>query len=123
MDERERAIHALNRLTFGPRPGDVDRVLAWAWISGSSSSSAQSKIDDRVLEARLAPYRTLHMSAAEMVENFPPPQVLKAVAEGKMAMPRDPQLKAVYTAGLARYNDRGRRRKIRRPPRMRTCWR
>ena len=24
---RERAIHVLNRLTFGPRPGDVDRVM------------------------------------------------------------------------------------------------
>ena len=26
MDEHKRALHALNRLTFGPRPGDVDRV-------------------------------------------------------------------------------------------------
>jgi hypothetical protein len=26
--ERARALHALNRLTFGPRPGDVERVLA-----------------------------------------------------------------------------------------------
>ena len=73
MDERERAIHALNRLTFGARPGDVDRVLAWAWTSGLPSSSAG---EDRrpALEARLAPYRTLRMTAAEMVENFPPPR-------------------------------------------------
>jgi len=26
MDGQKRALHALNRLTFGPRPGDVDRV-------------------------------------------------------------------------------------------------
>jgi len=26
MDEQKRAIHALNRLTFGPRPGEVQRV-------------------------------------------------------------------------------------------------
>src|SRR6185369_4346527 len=35
MDEHQRAVHALNRLTFGPRPGDVDRVAAMGvdkWI-------------------------------------------------------------------------------------------
>jgi hypothetical protein len=26
MDDHKRAVHALNRLTFGPRPGDVERV-------------------------------------------------------------------------------------------------
>ncbi len=27
MADQHRAIHALNRLTFGPRPGDVQRVM------------------------------------------------------------------------------------------------
>src|SRR5579863_6268911 len=27
MDQRKQAVHLLNRLTFGPRPGDVDRVM------------------------------------------------------------------------------------------------
>ncbi len=106
MDERERAIHALNRLTFGPRPGDVDRVLAVGVDKWIAQQLNPAQIDDSVLEERLTPYGTLRMSAAEMVENFPPPQVLKAVSEGKMAMPRDPQLKAVYAAGVARLNER-----------------
>jgi len=106
MGERERAIHALNRLTFGPRPGDVDRVLALGVDNWIAEQLNPDKIDDSALEARLAPYRTLLMTAAEMVENFPPPPVLKLVADGKLAMPSDPQLKAVYTAGVARLNDR-----------------
>jgi len=106
MDERERAIHALNRLTFGPRPGDVERVLAVGVDKWIAQQLEPGKIDDGALEARLAPYRTLRMSAAEMVENFPPDQVLRAVADGKMPMPKDAQLKAVYTAGLARINDK-----------------
>ena len=106
MSERERAVHALNRLTFGPRPGDVERVLAMGVNRWIEQQLSPTQIDNSALEARLAPYRTLRMSAEEMVENFPPPQVLKAVAEGKIAMPSDPQLKAVYTAGLARQNDR-----------------
>ena len=35
MDEQKRALHALNRLAFGPRPGDVERVSAMGvdkWI-------------------------------------------------------------------------------------------
>ena len=28
LTQRERAIQVLNRFTFGPRPGDVERVLA-----------------------------------------------------------------------------------------------
>ncbi|HEV2117973.1 MAG TPA: hypothetical protein VGR48_18195, partial [Terriglobales bacterium] len=26
-DEQKRALHALNRLTFGPQPGDVQQVV------------------------------------------------------------------------------------------------
>ena len=35
-DEQKRAVHALNRLTFGPRPGDVERVASMGvddWIN------------------------------------------------------------------------------------------
>lgn len=28
LDQRKRAVHSLNRLAFGPRPGDVDRVTS-----------------------------------------------------------------------------------------------
>ena len=27
MDAQKHAVHALNRLTYGPRPGDVERAL------------------------------------------------------------------------------------------------
>jgi uncharacterized protein (DUF1800 family) len=104
MDEHERAIHALNRLTFGPRPGDVDRVLAVGVDKWIAEQLEPGQINDSALEARLAPYRTLRMSPMEMVRDFPPDPVLRAVADGKLPMPKDPQLKAIYTAGLARIN-------------------
>ena len=28
LTEEQRALHALNRLTFGPRPGDLQKVMA-----------------------------------------------------------------------------------------------
>jgi uncharacterized protein (DUF1800 family) len=103
MDERQQVVHALNRLTFGPRPGEVDRVSAMGLQKWIDQQLNPDKISDNAVETRLAQYRTLRMSNKELVENFPPNQVLKAVAEGKMGMPRDAERRAVYQAGVARY--------------------
>jgi uncharacterized protein (DUF1800 family) len=103
MDERQQVVHALNRLTFGPRPGEVDRVAAMGLQKWIDQQLNPDKISDSAVEARLAQYRTLKMSNRELVQNFPPPQVLKAIADGKMGMPRDAERRAVYQAGVARY--------------------
>jgi len=109
-DERQRAVHALNRLTFGPRPGEVDQVLAMGVDRWIERQLEPHKIDDSALEARLAPFRTLLMSTRELAENFPSGPMLKAVADGKTSMPRDPDEKAIYEAALARYQNRQEKR-------------
>ena len=103
LDERQRAIHALNRLTFGPRPGDVDRVLAMGVDKWIDLQLHPNKIDDSALEARLAQFRTLKMQPREMIAEFPPPQLVKQVADGKRSMPSDPEKRAVYEAAVAKY--------------------
>jgi Protein of unknown function (DUF1800) len=103
MDERKRALHVLNRLSFGPRPGDVERVLSMGVDKWIEQQLRPEKIDDRALDVRLSPFRTLRMSTDEMVENFPPRQLIKAVEDGKQAMPSDPLRRSVYEAQLLRY--------------------
>ena len=68
------------------------------------------KIDDHALDARLAPFRTLHMDTRELVENFPPPQVIKAIAEGKQSLPSDSTKRAIYQAQLERYQEKQERK-------------
>ena len=102
MDARKRAAHALNRLTFGPRPGDVDHMLAMGVDKWIEEQLHPDKIDDKALDVRLAPFRTLRMNTRELVENFPPPQVIKAVKDGRMSMPSDPAKRAVYEAQMER---------------------
>jgi uncharacterized protein (DUF1800 family) len=106
MDEQKRAIHVLNRFTFGPRPGDVQRVEAMGIDNWFEQQLHPEKIDDSALEARLAPFRTLKMSTNELVRDFPPPQVIKAVEKGKASIPRDPQEKAIYEAALDRQHQK-----------------
>ena len=46
------------------------------------------------------------MNTREIVENFPPPQVIKAIADGKQSMPSDSAKRAVYEAQLERYQQK-----------------
>jgi uncharacterized protein (DUF1800 family) len=106
MDEQKQAAHALNRLTFGPRPGDVDHVLAIGVDKWIDQQLHPDRIDDSALDARLSPFRTLRMDTREIVESFPSEQMIKAVADGKQSLPSDPLKRAVYQAQLERYQDK-----------------
>ncbi len=102
-DQRARAVQALNRLTFGPRPGDVDRVLAIGVDKWIDQQLHPESIDDHALGARLEPFRTLRMSMTELAENFPAPSVIRQIADGKQALPTNPEKRAVYESQLVRY--------------------
>ena len=106
MEGDKRIVHALNRFTFGVRPSDVERVRSEGLDKWFDEQLHPEKIDDGALESRLSPFRTLKMSTKEMVENFPPPQVLKAIENGRMSMPHDPAKKAVYESRMAAYQQR-----------------
>ena len=102
----KKIVHALNRFTFGVRPGDVERVRALGLDKWLDQQLHPEKIDDRAVEARVAPFLTLKMSSKEMVENFPPPQVLKAIENGRRSMPHDPGKRAIYESRMAQYQER-----------------
>ena len=110
MDEQKRAIHALNRLTFGLRPGEVERVAAMGVHKWIEQQLHPEKIDDHALEARLAGFSTLNMDTRTMLEKFPPPQVVKQVAEGKKGLPRDPKQRAIYQSQVEAYRERQQRK-------------
>ena len=105
-DEQKRAVHALNRLTFGPRPGDVQQVMALGVDRWIDLQLHPDKISNSALDARLDPLRTLHMNPRQLAENFPDNQMIKQVYDGRKAMPSDPALRAIYQVQVARYEDK-----------------
>ena len=105
-DDPKRALHALDRLTFGPRPGDVQAVAAMGVDNWIELQLHPEQINDTAMQARLAGYRTLQMSNREMAFAFPPNPIVKAVMDGKMAMPRDPNRHAIYAAAIAREKEK-----------------
>ena len=100
MDDSKRALHALNRLTFGPRAGDVERVTAMGVDKWIEQQLHPEKIDDSALQARLAGFRTLNMDAKAMLQNFPPPQEIKQMERRGGSLPRDPEKRAIYEAAI-----------------------
>jgi uncharacterized protein (DUF1800 family) len=110
MDEQKRAVHALSRLTFGPRPGEVQRVMAIGVDKWIEQQLHTEKINDSALDARLAPLRTLRMNTREIVENFPPPERIRAVMNGREPLPSDPVKRAVYQAQMERLEEKRERK-------------
>src|SRR5579872_3561591 len=102
LTQEQRAIHALNRLTFGPRPGDLDHVLQMGVDKWIDQQLHPESIDDSALNPRLGPLRTLRMSPKELVRNFPSPGMIRAVFDGKAQLPNDPLQAMVYRSQLSR---------------------
>jgi uncharacterized protein (DUF1800 family) len=106
LNEQKRAVHALNRLAFGPRPGDLQRVMAIGVDHWIDQQLHPEKISDSAIESRLAAFRTLRMSSHEIAEEFPDGGLVRQVADGKKPMPSDPPKRAVYQVQIARQEEK-----------------
>lgn len=81
LTEDQKILHVLNRLGFGARPGDVEKVRAVGINKYIEQQLNPSTINDSATEARLTDLDVLKMSNDEIFAKYPSPQaVLQAVA-------------------------------------------
>jgi uncharacterized protein (DUF1800 family) len=106
INEQRRAIHALNRLTFGPRPGDVQHVMTLGVDQWIDLQLHPERINDDGLTSRLDPLRTTRMSTKELAQNFPDGQEINQVMNGKRPLPSDPALRMIYQVQIGRQQQR-----------------
>src|SRR4051812_44025229 len=69
----KQALHALNRLAYGPRLGETDAVAAAGVEHFIAAQLDPSSLDDGELETKLKSLPTLTMSTAELHERYPRP--------------------------------------------------
>jgi uncharacterized protein (DUF1800 family) len=100
---RERALHALNRLTFGPRPGDLAAVDAMGLNRWFEMQLNPGSIDDSSLDARLAQYPAMGLTIAQLEARYPGPQEIKQIESGKLDLPTDPTQRAMVEDQVAFY--------------------
>jgi uncharacterized protein (DUF1800 family) len=76
LSKDKQVLHVLNRLTFGPRPGDVDRVRGLGvdkWIR--QQLQPQLIAENPLVEARLRPLASIELATWQIFETYvPPPQ-------------------------------------------------
>jgi uncharacterized protein (DUF1800 family) len=102
LTDRERAVHALNRFTFGARPGDVEAVMAKGIDAWFEDQLHPESIDDSPLNARLGPYATTRMNPKQLAQTFPSDTVIRQIMAGKRQKPDDPESKLIYSVNVAR---------------------
>src|SRR2546426_4276159 len=66
LTPRDSALHALNRLAYGPRPGEVDRVAAAGVMQWIDRQLSPDKIDDAALTERERQFKILEYDAGEL---------------------------------------------------------
>src|SRR6266576_2591635 len=89
LTQDQRILHVLNRLGFGAKPGDVERVKAMGVDNYISEQLFPEKIDDSTTEAKLQNLETLRMSTAELYEKYPQPGQLLNQLQRRGALPAE----------------------------------
>ncbi len=77
----EAILHALNRLAYGPRPGDLERVRQMGLAKWIDEQLNPNSIDDKAVEARLENYPTLHLTPAKLIAEYPQPKQAEKQAQ------------------------------------------
>lgn len=80
LTEREQAIHVLNRLAFGPRPGDVERVMRVGVDRWIEAQLHPGRVENGNAERALASFPLIQRTAGDLLRSYPPPGVLLAQA-------------------------------------------
>jgi uncharacterized protein (DUF1800 family) len=74
LTQDEAIMHALNRLAYGPSPGDVDRIRKIGLEKWVDQQLHPESIDDSALDERLEIYPTVKKSSKQLADEFPRPQ-------------------------------------------------
>jgi uncharacterized protein (DUF1800 family) len=86
-------VHVLNRIGFGPAPGDVEKVRNLGLAAYIAQQLQPERLSDDRVEARLAGFTTLKMSTEDLARDFYlPAQMLRRQAQ--RAQQNDPAMQA-----------------------------
>jgi uncharacterized protein (DUF1800 family) len=98
----ERILHALNRFTFGTRPGDLEAVRAMGLEKWLEQQLHPETLDETDLNARLAEFPAMQQTPEELLYRLPSNAVIRQVVDGKAPVPQAPALQVIYQNEMAR---------------------
>ncbi len=84
-DDTARIVHVLNRLGWGPRPGDVEKVRAIGLERWIEQQTAPATVPDPAVEARLAQLTTVALPSSTLLARYELPREAKQELQKKRA--------------------------------------
>jgi uncharacterized protein (DUF1800 family) len=103
LSKDEQILQAANRLTFGPKPGEIDEIRKLGlkkWID--LQLHPERILENPELAGKLAPLESLRLTQADVARTYPNQQLIRQIALGREAMPEDPVTRAAVLRLLRR---------------------
>ncbi len=111
LTEHQKAIHVLNRTGYGPRPGDIERVLQMGIKAYLEEQLNPQRIDDRSVERDLAQFDTLTMTSKQLMKAYPPPSQRRRQEERRRMSMEESGKSEDADSGKAQSDDARQRRR------------
>jgi len=89
LTEEQRILHVLNRLGFGARPGDIERVKAMGLENYINQQLSPESISDSLADAKTKNLSTLSMTTAQLYEKYPQPGQLLRQLQRRGDLPNE----------------------------------
>ena len=102
----DRILHALNRFTFGPRPGDLEAVRAEGLDKWFDRQLHPASIDQSALDARLAQFPEMQWNTGDLLYRLPSNGEIRQAIDGKVPIPATGTLRAIYENQIYRIQAR-----------------
>ena len=83
LSDEQKIMHVLNRLGFGARPGDVQRVRSMGIQKYIDQQLNPASIDDPVAELKVKNLEIFNLSTSELFAKYPNPGALLQQLEGR----------------------------------------
>ena len=86
LTSEQQIVHVLDRLGYGPRPGEIERVRAAGLTAWIERQLEPGRIPDEAVEHALAAFPVLPLTAAELHRDYPQlrPQDVQRLQGGQM---------------------------------------
>ncbi len=98
----DRILHALNRFTFGLRPGDLDEVRAMGLEKWFNQQLYPVRLDQTDLETHLAQFPAMQWSTVDLIFRYPSNAIIRQTIDGKFEVPKQGILHTIYENQIER---------------------
>ena len=106
VSKDEKLLMVLDRFTYGPRPGDLQKIRSLG-VNGWFAQQLDPKtIDDSAMDARLAKYPAMQMPLEKLMEAYPDNQMVRQSMNGNLSVPGGDAERAIYADQQERYKEK-----------------